>query len=122
MDNLFDDLGNSKKEIQEYIEARLDLIKLQAAENISRMISNTAVIIILGLLSSLILIFLSFSAGYYLSSLLNSNVLGFLCVAGFYLLMLLIILLFRKKIIERPVIKSMVKIFFPKPGEDEKNQ
>lgn len=119
---MLEDLGNINKEIREYIEARLDLIKLQAAENISRVISNMTVIIILCLLSSLVLLFLSFSAGYFLASLMNSNVLGFLCVAGFYLLMLLIILLFRKKIIERPVIKSIVRIFFPEPGEDEKDK
>jgi hypothetical protein len=119
---MFDDLGNTNKEIREYLEARLDLIKLQAAENVSRIVSNMMVIIILCLLSSLVLIFLSFSAGYYLASLMNSNILGFLCVAGFYLLMLLIILLFRKKIIERPVIKSVVRIFFPEPGDDEKSK
>jgi len=117
---MLEEIGNIRKDIQEYIEVRLDLLKLQAAEKISKIISNTAVAIILILLLSLILFFLSFAAGYFMASVLNSNVLGFLCVAGFYLLLMLIILIFRKKIIDRPVIKSVVKVFFPKTGEDEK--
>jgi len=117
---MLEEIGNIRKDIQEYIEVRLDLLKLQAAEKISKIISNTAVAIILILLLSLILFFLSFAAGYFMASVLNSNVLGFLCVAGFYLLLMLIILIFRKKIIDRPVIKSVIKIFFPKTGEDEK--
>jgi len=117
---MLEEIGNIRKDIQEYIEVRLDLLKLQAAEKISKIISNTAVAIILILLLSLILFFLSFAAGYFMASVLNSNVRGFLCVAGFYLLLMLIILIFRKKIIDRPVIKSVIKIFFPKTGEDEK--
>lgn len=117
---MLEEIGNIKKDIQEYIEARLDLLKLQAAENISKIISNTAVAIIIVLLLSLILFFLSFAAGYFMASVLHSNELGFLCVAGFYLLLMLIILIFRKKIIDRPVIKSVIKIFFPKTGENEK--
>jgi len=117
---MLEDLENIKKDIQEYIEVKLDLIKLQAAENISRIISNVAVVSIIILLSSLVLLFLSFAAGYFFAKLLDSNELGFLCVSGFYLLLALIIILFRKSIIDRPVIKSVIKIFFPKPADDGK--
>lgn len=117
---MLEELGNIKKDIREYIEIKLDLLKLQTAESISKVVSGAAVGVILILLLSLILFFLSFAAGYFLASLLNSNELGFLCVAGFYLLLLVIILIFRKKIIDRPVIRSVVKVFFPNTGADEK--
>jgi Putative Actinobacterial Holin-X, holin superfamily III len=117
---MLEEIGNIKKDIREYIEIKLDLLKLQAAENISKIISNAAVVIILILFLSLILFFLSFAAGYFMASLLHSNELGFLCVAGFYFLLMLIILIFRKKIIDRPVIKSVIKIFSHKTGADEK--
>ena len=117
---MLEEIEDIKKDIQEYIEVKLDMFKLQSAENISRVISNVAVAAIMVLLASLILLFLSFAAGYFMASVLNSNELGFLCVAGFYLLLLLIILIFRKRIIDRPVIKSVIRIFFPKSGDDEK--
>jgi hypothetical protein len=118
---MLEEIENIKKDIQEYIEVKLDLFKLQSAENISRVVSNAVVAVIVLLLASLVLFFLSFAAGYFLASVLNSNELGFLCVAGFYILLILIILIFRKSIIDRPVIKSVIKIFFPKAGSNEKN-
>lgn len=117
-----EDFENIRKDIQEYIEVKLDLLKLQAAENISGVISKVMLSVILILMLSIILLFLSLAAGYFMASVLNSNELGFLCVAGFYTLLLLIILAFRKKIIERPVIKSVIKVFFHKTGRDEKEK
>jgi hypothetical protein len=117
---MLEELGNIKKDIQEYIEIRLDLLKLQVAENISGIISSITTGAIVILFISLTLFFLSLAAGYYIASLLHSNELGFLCVAGFYFLLMLIILLLRKKIIDRPVIKSVVKIFYSKASEDAK--
>ncbi|OFY65210.1 MAG: hypothetical protein A2V64_06165 [Bacteroidetes bacterium RBG_13_43_22] len=115
-----EDIKSIKKEIQEYLEVKFDLIRLQTAEKLSRAISSIINIVIYAVLSCIILLFLSFAAGYFFASLMNSNELGFLCVAGFYTLILIIILIFKKQIIERPVIKGMVKLFFPKTGEDEK--
>jgi hypothetical protein len=115
-----EDINNIKKDIQDYLEIKLDQIRLHTAENISRILSSAISIAILGYLLFFILLFLSFAAGYFFASLLHSNEMGFLYVAGFYGLVLIIFLIFRKRIIERPVIKAMVKLFFPKFSEDEK--
>lgn len=118
---MLEEVEHIKKDLQEYIELKLDLLKLQAAENVSRIISGVVVGAIIAIFAALILFFLSFAAGFFLASILNSTELGFLCVAGFYLLLVLILLLFRKKIIDRPVIRSVINIFFPKNGENEKS-
>ena len=68
----------------------------------------------------IILLFLSFAGGFFFGSLLHSNELGFLCVAGFYLLVLLIFLVVRKQVVEKPIIKAIMKLFFPKFSDDEK--
>jgi len=117
---MLEDINNIKKDIQEYIEVKLDLFRLQIAENLSRFMSSTLNVAILGFLSFFILLFLSFAAGYFFASLLNSNELGFLCVAGFYILVMVIFLIFRKQIIDRPVIKAIMKLLFPKLRDDEK--
>lgn len=115
-----DELNNIKKDIQDYLEIKLDQIRLHTAESISRILSSALNKAILGYLLFFILLFLSFAAGYYFGSILHSDELGFLCVAGFYVLVLIIFLIFRKSIIERPVIKAIVKLFFPKIVNDEK--
>jgi hypothetical protein len=117
---MIEDIDNIRKDIQEYLEIKLDLIRLHTAENISRMLSSAINMTIIGYLLFFILLFLSFAAGFFLGSVLNSDELGFLCVAVFYIVILVIFLVLRKKIIERPVIKAIMKLFFPKFGEDEK--
>jgi len=117
---MLDDINDLKKDLLEYIEVKLDLIRLHIAENLSRIFSNVATIAVIGYLLFFIILFISFAAGFYFGSLLDSNELGFLCIAGFYTLLLILFLAFRKQIVERPVIKAIVRLFFPKFEDDEK--
>ena len=117
---MLDDINDLRKDLLEYIEVKLDLIRIHTAENLSRIFSNVATIAVIGFLLSLMILFLSFAAGFYFGSLLDSNELGFLCVAGFYVLLLIVFLALRKRIVEQPVIKAMIRLFFPKFEDNEK--
>jgi len=117
---MIENIENIRREIQEYVEVKFDLIRLHTAENLSRILTSMTTVVIGGYLLFLILMFLSFAAGFFFGSLLGSNEAGFLCVAGFYCILLVIFLAFRKKIVERPIIKAVVRLFFPKFTEDEK--
>jgi hypothetical protein len=118
---MVENIDNIRKEIQEYVEVKFDLIRLHTAEQLSRILTSMTTVVIGGYLLFLILMFLSFAAGFFFGSLFDSNEAGFLCVAGFYFLLLIIFLIFRKKIVERPVIKAVVKLLFPKFTDDEKS-
>jgi hypothetical protein len=118
---MLEEINKIKNEIREYLEVRLDLLKLQTAESISRLLSSTATIAIIGYISFFILFSLSLSAGYFFAAKLNSYVKGFLCVAAIYVFLLIIFLICKKRIVERPIIKSIVRLFFPKIKDDEKN-
>jgi hypothetical protein len=117
---MIENIENIRREIQEYVEVKFDLIRLHTAENLSRILTSMTTVVIGGYLLFLILMFLSFAAGFFFGSLLGSNEAGFLCVAGFYFILLVIFLVFRKKIVERPIIKAVVRLLFPKFTEDEK--
>jgi hypothetical protein len=117
---MLDDINDLKKDVLEYIEVKLDLIRLHTAENLSRIFSNVATVAVIGYLLFFIILFISFAAGFYIGSLLGSNELGFLCIAGFYTMVLILFLVFRKQVVERPVIKAIVRLFFPKFEDDEK--
>jgi len=117
---MLEEINNIRKDILEYVDVRLDLIRLHTAENISRLLSQVATLAVIGYLLFFILIFISFGVAYFFGEIFNSNILGFFCVAVFYFLILVVFLLFRKKIIERPIIQAMVKMFFPKFSDNEK--
>jgi hypothetical protein len=117
---MLEELDNIKKDIREYLEIRLDLMRLHIAENTSKILSKSVNIAIVGYLLFFILLFLSFAAGYFFAKRLQSDELGFLCVAGFYILLLVVFLIFRKHIVDRPIIKAVIKLFFPIFTNDEK--
>jgi len=119
---MVENIDNIRKEIREYIDVKLDLVRLHTAEHLSRLLSSASTMMIAGYLLFFILLFLSFAGGFFLGSVLHSNEAGFLCVAGFYILVLIIFLIFRKQIVEKPIIQAMVRLLFPKFNDDEKKQ
>jgi len=59
-----------------------------------------------------VLLFLSIAAAIAIGDVLVSNTLGFLCVAGIYLAIALLLFLVKDKIIEGPILKKFSEIFF----------
>ncbi len=98
-----------KNTLIRYVEERSEIIKLTLVEKIA---------LISGLLFSTILIvffllmFLLFSSvmlGFFLSNIFDSLFKGFGMVAGIYLVITLVLILFKKRI-EKPVINLMIKL------------
>ncbi len=108
------DLLNS---IRKYIDIRLTLVKLDVMEKMARIVSLTIAAVFILTLFMLFLIFLSMAAALWIGELLEHQALGYLCVAGFYLLFGTIIYAVRRRLFLRSVIKHMSEIFF-----EDKNQ
>lgn len=119
---MIEDVNQIKKDLLEYLDIRLDQIRLHTAEGLSRFFSRILIIAIVGYLLFFILLCLSFAAAFLIGSLLDSIQLGFLMVALFYALILTVLFLFKKQIIEKPVIKAFVQLLFPRFTEDEKQE
>lgn len=108
----------SRKDLEGYVQDRIWLLKLQAGEKTSKIIAALVAILLIGLLSFLVLLFLSIMAGYYFSEITGSLFTGFSIVTGFYVLILIACILGRKKI-ESKVINIMIRIFFDKTQETD---
>src|SRR6188508_2116906 len=89
----------SKEKIKQYIQDRLLLLKLDMVEKTSKLVSVMFIGLLLTILSFFIILFLSFMAGYYFASLTNSLYLGFGIVCGFYLLLLVFIIVAGKRML-----------------------
>jgi hypothetical protein len=111
---MLEEFEKIRKDLQEYVEVRLDLIRLQTAENLAKIISDASKIVVVGYILFFILLFISMAAGYLFAELFDSYPIGFLSVALVYLIVLIIFIIFREKIVDRPIIKAILKLFFPK--------
>ena len=105
--------SESKKEIENYIENKALLIKMQAINTSSRLVAKLVVGIILCLLGFCLVFFLSIMAGYLFADLTGSLYIGYGIVVFVYLLFFLLVYLKRKKI-GNTISDSIIRILFNK--------
>ena len=75
-----------------YLDTRIDLVRLEIQQKVSTILVGTIHGVTLALLGLLFVIFISIFAGLALNSALDSLFWGFGIVAGFYLLLLILVL------------------------------
>ncbi len=111
--SLKEDLNNSKEDFQDYFNAKFDMMRLNMAENFSRVLSGFIIKASVLFFLSFAMLFISFAVAQWLNNIIDYPGSGFIIVAGFYFLFLVIFWLLRHKFIEKPIIQSMIEIFFP---------
>ena len=70
----------------------------------------------------MLLIFLSFAFAYAMGNVLGDVAYGFLFVGIFYFLLMLVVVAFRKKLIERPLLSILSDIYFKAETEDDNSE
>jgi hypothetical protein len=75
-----------------YLDTRIDLVRLEVQQKVSTILVGTIHGAALAMLGLLFIIFVSIFAGLALNSVLDSTFLGFGIVAGFYLVLLVLVL------------------------------
>ncbi|SMO35919.1 Putative Holin-X, holin superfamily III [Saccharicrinis carchari] len=112
-EKISDEIADIKQEIESYVQNKIDLTKLHVAEDLSKLTAGLAVRLLLFYIAFFVLLFLSMAAAYAIGSYTNNMVTGFIVVAGFYLLVGILFYLLRGILINRPIIKSFIHLFFP---------
>ena len=96
-----------------YIGVQSEYVKLDVIEKVVRLITVITLTVVLALLVILFLIYCSFAVAYALAPVVGTAV-AFFIVAAFYLVILLLFVLFRKKWIERPVVRFLASLLMEK--------
>jgi len=111
-----------KVELENYIDARATLFQLNITEKISRLIGSVAVVILSGTILLLFLFCISLMAGFYFGQQFDSYFYGFALVAGFYLLLFVIILVAgRQKLADFVTNKVLIALFNKTADNEEEN-
>jgi hypothetical protein len=118
-DNFRDFFTESKALISEYLSTRWRLFRLEAINKISRAAGTFFFIIIAAILAFLVVLFLGLLMAYWLSGVLDSYAGGFLITAAAFILIFVIILVFRRPLIERPLTSMLVRNLAEELDEDD---
>jgi hypothetical protein len=94
---------------------KLSLVRLtKKVSDIASGVVNSVLIFFIGLC---ILLFISFAGAWWLGDILNNRALGFLLIAAFYTLLVVILILIRKKVISPFIRNTLISKIY-----EEKNK
>jgi LPXTG-motif cell wall-anchored protein len=95
-----------------YVKTRIELWKLSLLEKISKAGTFFLVAFIMVIIIAFCLIFISLAFAFWYGQMTGDLATGFLILAGFYLLLGLILILARKRIILTPIIRVLSSIMY----------
>ena len=99
------------EKIKDYVETRIELLKLKAIDKSSGVISSILSFVVLAVFSLFFLILMSIGLALWIGDLLGKSYYGFFIVAFVYIIIGLVIFFGRKKWVKPPVEKIMINSF-----------
>ena len=108
-ENFFKD---ARKDIEDYFQNNILLLKFQAVEKISKLVAVITAGLLIALFCSFIMLVLTLLAGYYFTDITGSRYIGFGIIAAFYTVVTILIVVFRKQIVHKFITNTVINIFF----------
>ncbi len=115
-----DNTATLKDQISDFVEHKIDIIKLKAIKKGAPLVSNIIVGVAVAFLAIFFLMFLSFSAAYGISSATDRPFLGFLIVGGFYLILAVLVVALKDKLLTLPIMQSLLEALYYKHNDSTK--
>lgn len=94
---------------KDYFETRMNLVKLKVVKKTSGIVSNVMSKVVLGIIFTFFILMLNIGIGLWLGEIFHKNYYGFFALAGFYLIVGLIVFLGRNTWIRTPIANSIIK-------------
>lgn len=104
---LKDKIENLADQTQELAETAFKIARIEAIEKITKIASTTVLMSVLLLLVNFLFFFIGIGAARWIGDMLGDLKLGYFIVGGFYLALIFIILVLRKKVII-PFIRNII--------------
>ena len=99
--------------LKRYLTTKSDLLRIDITEKVVKLFTAMAMIFILSFILVLVLIYLSFTVAYALSTLMGLSF-AFLTVTGVYILIFLLCIFNRRRWIERPLVRFLAVLLIDK--------
>jgi energy-coupling factor transporter transmembrane protein EcfT len=120
MEETFKKVEELAEHVKEYVNNRISSMKLSTAEKSSGLLANIIARVIVVLVFVFFVAFVSIALAFFLAKKTGELYWGFLMVAGFYLLLALLVWALKERILRMPIMNAMLEQFF-KNEEDEKD-
>ena len=114
------------RNLKRYVDLKLESLRLDAVSRITMLLSAVLIGVVFFCLASLVAVMLSFAAVFYLAPLVGGYVVAGGVVALFYIVVALLLFVFRRSLIIDPITRFLVSLLLSQEGEmsvrDERNE
>jgi uncharacterized membrane protein YqjE len=118
MEKTFEKAEELAASVKEYLDTRVDAVKLGVAEKTSAIIANILAGIAVALVFFFFTVMVSVALAYVIGDWMGKTWAGFLAVAVLYLLLGIIVWVARVKLIRLPIMNALIKQMFKHDEED----
>lgn len=110
-DKNIDSLQQLAVELKKYIELQKDYAKLDLVEKLTILTSTLILVLVLVVLGIVALFYLSFTLAYVLEPHVGGLTVSFALITGVVILIILLIVAFRKRLIVQPMVNFLANLF-----------
>ncbi len=107
--------------LKDYINTKIEMTKLTAAEKSSTVIANLIAGFAVAVFFVLLIIFSGVVLGFGLGEWLGKTWIGFLIVTGLYFLLGIVVWFARGKLIRLPIMNALIKLLFKNEDTNEED-
>ena len=116
---LSENLEESGAKAQEYIKNTSEYYKLRTFKTVTKGAISLVNFLVLGIFLLLVLLFVSIGIALWLNNVLENSYAGYFIVAGFYIVIMLLLVIFGKKPIEKILLLKFSDMFFDNDDDPE---
>lgn len=98
-------------EFKKYLELQKEYTKIEITEKLAILLSTLIMILVLIILCMVALFYLLFALAYVLEPVVGGLMVSFSIIAGINLLLIAIVIIFRKKFIINPMVNFLANLF-----------
>ena len=98
-------------EFKKYLELQKEYTKLEVTEKLYKLLSTLLLVLLVVILGVVVLFHLSFTLVYILAPLVGGLMMSFALITCFHILLIVLLVLFRKKLIIDPTVKLIAELF-----------
>lgn len=118
-DKSIDNLEALFKEAKKYILLQKECLRLELVEKLTVLTSALLLILVLIILCMMALFYFSFMLVYVLESFTGSLIGSYAIIGGFLLLLALLVYRLRARLITRPMVRFLARLFLEEPTNNQ---
>lgn len=105
------------EDVKKYVELQTEYVKVEFVEKLTILLSTLIIVTLVLILVVAALFYLFFSLAYTLEPFFGSMAISFAIISGIYVILIALLMIFRKRFVINPLVKFLSNLFLTKTNK-----